>query len=238
MLSRFAATRSSALLKQLVKPCAVASAKNFSVSSKDDNKLAWNKMAWPCYQQFKDIAGQSAGTTLGVGLTAYIISKEVFVLNEEFFLGLVMVGTIYQLSKAVGGPVGKMLDDRSKEILDDLNSGKKADLERLDQSIAAEHEGELANQVRTEFFEVDKINNEMELEAEYRRRLLEVETEVKKRLDYQLDLERLELGIEERHMAAWIEKEVINSISEDQEQDALLQCIHDLNQLADSKAVA
>lgn len=236
MLSRFAATRSSVLLKQLVKPCAVASAKNFSVSSKDDNK--WNQIAWPCIQQFKDIAGQSAGTTLGVGLTAYIISKEVFVLNEEFFLGLVMVGTIYQLSKAVGGPIGKLLDARSKEILDSLNADKEADLNRLDQSIVAEHEGELANQVRKEFFEVDKINNDMELEAEYRRRLLEVETEVKKRLDYQLDLERLENSIEEQHMAAWIEKEVVNSISEGQEQDALLQCIHDLNQLADSKAAA
>jgi len=184
------------------------------------------------------MAGESAGPALTVGLVAYLISKEVFVLNEEFFLALIMGGTIYHLSKAVGSPIAKMLDARSKEILDDMNQGKEEQLSNLAKAIADEQEGELANQVRKEFFEVDKINNDMQLEAEYRRRLLEVETEVKKRLDYQLDLERLEKGIEERHMAAWIEKEVVNSISQEQEQDALLQCIRDLNQLADSKAAA
>jgi len=241
MMSRSAANRSAVFLNQLLKPSAVAvapSSKNFSISTQENNKYAWNKTAWPCYQIFKDMAGQSAGTTLTIGLSAYIISKEVFVLNEEFFLGLIMGGTIYHLSKAVGPPIAKILDARSKDILDGMNAEKEGRLVNLAQSIANEHEGESANQVRKEFFEVDKINNEMNLEAEYRRRLLEVETEVQKRLDYQLDLERLKNGIEERHMASWIEKEVVNSISEGQEQDALLQCIHDLNILADSKAAA
>jgi len=238
MLSRCAANRSAVVLKQLVKPCAVTSSKNFSVSTQQNNKHPWNKTAWPCYQMYKDLAGQSAGPTLTLGLSAYIISKEVFVLNEEFFLGLVMAGTIYQLSKVVGPPIGKMLDARSKEILDNMNAGKEEQLDALAQSIVTEQEGEVASQVRKEFFEVDKINNEMTLETEYRRRLLEVETEVQKRLDYQLDLERLENGIEERHMAAWVEKEVVSSISADQEEDALNQCIHDLNLLADAKAAA
>ena len=76
----------------------------------------------------------------------------------------------------------------------------------------------------------------MRLEVEYRRRLHEVEAEVQKRLDYQVDLQNMERNIEEEHISSWVEKQVVGSITAKQESDAIVQCIKDLNSLAVAKA--
>ena len=241
MLSRLSGSRSTALLHQILKPCVVASttsSRNFTLSTHQDNKYAWHNKAWPAFKLYKEMAGESAGTVFAIGLASYIFSKEIFIINDEVLLLFIMGGTGYHLSKLIGPTVGKMLDERRNDILDNMNRGKVAKIAMLEDTIAAEKEGEAAIECRKEFFEIAQSNNELRMEYEYRRRLHEVEDEVQKRLDYQVDLQNLELSIEERHMASWIEKEVVKSITEEQEQDALLQCIRDLNVLADSKAVA
>lgn len=226
-------SRLSSVSKQVIRPCAaVASQRCFSVTSKDDNKYAWHKTAWPAWQMYKDKAGESAATMFGIGLGAYLLSKEIFIINDEVLLLFIMGGTGYQLSKVAGPAIAKMLDERRNSILDNMNKGRISQLTTLEEAVAAEKEGEAALEDRKEFFDIVKANNEMRLELEYRRRLQEVESEVQKRLDYQVDLQNLERNIEEEHIASWVEKQVVGSISAKHETDALAQCIKDLNGLA------
>ena len=234
MLSRLSAvTRHSALLHQAVKPCAMAAVqRSFSVSSPQDNKYGWHKTAWPAWQMYKDKAGEAGATMFTVGLGAYLLSKEIFIINDEVLLIFVMGGTGYQLAKTVGPVIGDMLDERRNGILENMNKGKIAQVAAMENAIAEEKEGEAALEHRKEFFDIVKANNEMRLEVEYRQRLHEVESEVKKRLDYQIDLQNLERNIEEEHIASWIEQQVIKSITPKQESDALAQCIKDLDALA------
>jgi len=230
-------SRLSLISRQIVKPCAaVVSQRFFSVSSKEDNKYAWHKTAWPAWQMYKDKAGESGATMFTAGLAAYLLSKEIFIINDEVLLILVMGGTGYQLSKAAGPVIGKMLDERRNAILDAMNKGRTGQLAALEAAIDAAKEGEAALEDRKEYFEVMKSNNEMRLEIEYRRRLQEVESEVQKRLDYQVDLQNLERNIEEDHISAWVEKQVVGSITAKHETDAIAQCIKDLNLLAESRA--
>lgn len=231
-------SRLSLVSKQVVKPCAViASQRCFSVSTKEDNKYAWHKTAWPTWQMYKDKAGESGSTMFGVGLTAYLLSKEIFIINDEVLLLFIMGGTGYQLSKVAGPAIAKMLDERRDSILENMNKGRMTQLMTLEEAVAAEKEGEAALADRKEFFDIIKANNEMRLELEYRRRLQEVESEVQKRLDYQVDLQNLERNIEEEHIASWVEKQVVDSISAKHETDALAQCIKDLNALVGNVTV-
>ena len=102
-------SRLSAVSRQVVKPCAaIASQRFFSVSSPNDNKYAWHKSAWPAWQMYKDKAGESGATMLTVGLAAYLLSKEIFIINDEVLLIFAMGGTGYQLSKVVGPVIGNM----------------------------------------------------------------------------------------------------------------------------------
>merc|ERR1712156_650047 len=88
---------------------------------------------------------------------------------------------------------------------------------------------------RPEFFDI--MENQVQLQAEvtYRKRLLEVETEIKKRLDYQVEMQNVQRSIEEKHIAAWVEKEVLKSIAEQKEEDTFQACINNLEDMAAAK---
>ena len=236
MLSRLSVISKGSVVQQTLKTCVGLCQRKFSVTSSNDNKYAWHKTAWPAWQMYKDKAGESAAPVITLGLAAYLISKEIYIINDEVLLLFVMGGTAYQLTKAVGPAVGKMLDQERAEILSTMNQGKFDQIKNLESQIEAAKEGEAALDNRKEFFDIIKMNNKMRLEVEYRKRLQEVEDEVKKRLDYQIDLQNLERSIEEEHIATWVEKQVIQSITAKQESDAISQCIKDLNLLAEAKA--
>lgn len=56
----------------------------------------------------------------------------------------------------------------------------------------------------------------MLLEINYRERLLMVYNEVKKRLDYQIAMQRLKRRKEQDHMISWVESRVVQSITPQQ----------------------
>ncbi len=56
--------------------------------------------------------------------------------------------------------------------------------------------------------------------------------QVKRRLDYQVELGNVMRRIEQKHMADWIISGVKKSITPKQEDEALKKCVADLKQLA------
>ena len=144
MFSRLSVvTRQGALLKQIAKPSLVAASQRcFSVSSPNDNKYAWHKTAWPAWQMYKDLGGSSGATMFTIGLASFLISKEIFIINDEVLLLFVMGGTGYQLAKAVGPTIGDLLDERRNAILESLNKGKTTQVTSLEAEIAGEKDGE------------------------------------------------------------------------------------------------
>ena len=51
---------------------------------------------------------------LGVGVAAYLISKEIYIINNETVVAVVMGGVIYALLRKIGKPVTEYIDARNQ----------------------------------------------------------------------------------------------------------------------------
>jgi len=83
-----------------------------------------------------------------------------------------------------------------------------------------------------EIIEVKKNSVGLQLEAEHRNRLNEAYDQIKKRLDYQLELSNIKKRAEQKHMVNWIISNVRKSITAKQEDEALKKCIADLKAMS------
>ncbi|KAF2359117.1 ATP synthase F0 complex subunit B/MI25 [Trinorchestia longiramus] len=176
--------------------------------------------------------GVTGPYVLGTGLITYLLSKEIYVLEHEFYSGLVMgVMAIYCI-KRFGPTVAETLDSQIEEAKNEMTQGRKDTIASLEEGIAdCEVKSENAKG-QTILFEAKRENIGLQLEAAYRERLQNVFSEVKQRLDYQLETSNVQKRFEQRHMVDWIVQNVRKSITPAQEVASLKQCISDLKSLA------
>merc|ERR1711913_147259 len=125
------------------------------------------------------------------GLSTFLCSKEYFVMEHNFYVGIGLAIVLSGVVKTVGpdytAALNKQLDDEEAVGL--------------------------------------------QLESVYRARLQAAYTQVKKRLDYQLETANVVRRMEQKHMVDWIIGNVKASITPAQEDAALKKCISDLKGL-------
>ena len=81
-------------------------------------------------------------------------------------------------------------------------------------------------------FDAKKENIALQLEADYRAKLMTVYTETKRRLDYQVECQAVERRMEQRQTVDWVINSVKKAVTAEQEKAALSQCIASLKSLA------
>jgi len=184
------------------------------------------------FDMFYEKTGVTGPYMLGIGVINYLVSKEIYVLEHEFYGGTVMFLLYGYCIHKFGPSVSKYLEGEvqaeKKELDSQRDSGIAASVDGIQQ---CERNIEMAK-IQTTLFEAKKENVGLQLEAAYRQRLQQVHTEIKKRLDYQLETGNVKKRFEQRHMVEWIVNSVQGSITPAQEAASLKQCIVDLKALA------
>lgn len=84
-------------------------------------------------------------------------------------------------------------------------------------------------------YEAKRENLLLQQEAEYRRRLMEVYNEVKRKLDYQVAIEDAKKSFTRKHLVNWVIDSVNKNVNVDLEKAVLKQCVLDLKTLSEKR---
>ncbi|OQR69567.1 putative ATP synthase protein [Tropilaelaps mercedesae] len=169
----------------------------------------------------------------GTGLLTYLYSKEWLLTDHEFFVGLSLASIIIFVVKKIGPEYTRFIDAEMDKEESELKKGVEDELKAHEQGIKDEelHQYQIANTAKA-MAEAKKDNVALQLETEFRQRQLQVFNEVKRRLDYQLEVANIERRLQQKYMVDWVVTNVLKSLSGRQEKDALAKCITDLKALA------
>lgn len=172
----------------------------------------------------------------GAGLTTYLCSKEIYVMEHEFYSGLSLAIMMIVAIKKLGPAVAAYCDKEIDRIEGEWKEGRENDLKALAEQIKEEETEQWRADGQVLLMEAKKENVAMQLEAAYRERIARVYSEVKRRLDYQVECQHVERRVNQKHMVNWIIGNVLKGITPDQEKETLNKCIGDLGALAAAKA--
>ncbi|KAJ8258001.1 hypothetical protein GJAV_G00192030 [Gymnothorax javanicus] len=171
---------------------------------------------------------------LGTGLLLYMLSKEIYVINHETFaaacIGIVVVYGVKKFGPSVAAFADKLNDEKVAKA----QEVKDLAVANLTNAIEEEKKEQWRAEGRNMLFDAKRNNVQMLLETNHRERLHMVTNEVKKRLDYQIELQNLHRRLQQEHLVNWVEKSVIGSITPQQEKESIAKCITDLKLLAKS----
>jgi len=198
----------------------------------DPPKVTFGFIPEHYFSFFHSKTGVSGGWTFGTGFLIYLLSKEIWVLEHEFWNGVSLFIIVGYVIKKFGPQIGTWLRGEMDKELDTLNAGKKAEVDGAEQGIAMEKKAQWQAEGQTLLFEAKRENVGLQLEAAYRERIMSVYQEVKRRLDYQVAKQEVERNVQQKHMVNWIVSRVQKSITSDQENENIRACIANLKTLA------
>lgn len=187
------------------------------------------------WQQYKDFAGESAGPVFVGGAVLMGFSKELLIINAESYLACLMAFSVWVMIRYAKPDLQAWWDKSQAEELAKLNRLKERELKAITDNLDQIKAVEDLLAARFDIMQALKNREDMKREVQHRENLAEVEQEVKKRLDYQLDLQELKNKIEHEHIADWVTKEVVKSITPQQEQEAIAQCLAEIEALAHAR---
>merc|ERR1711887_344341 len=141
---------------------------------------------------------------------------------------VVLTGVVKSAGPDWTASINKELDEEEAA----LRSIRQNEIDQIKATVAAEEASQADTSAYVDIIAAKKEAVGLQLEAVYRARLQDAYTQVKKRLDYQLETANVVRRMEQKHMVDWIIGNVKSSITPAQEDAALKKCISDLKGLA------
>lgn len=185
------------------------------------------------FQAFYKKTGVTGPYLFGWGLVAFLLQKEFWVIEHEFKHLPPLLILIFITYKLYGAKIHKYCDQQLQAEVDDEKKDIINVVKEIKESVQLEkaHQEMLPDCIAN-IAEAKKENVDLQLELHYRERLSNAFQEVKRRVEYLAQSEEAKRRFEQKHMVNWIIDQVKKSITPQQEQNVLKQCISDLKRLA------
>jgi F-type H+-transporting ATPase subunit b len=185
------------------------------------------------FQALYEKTGVTGPYCLGFGALTFLLSKEIWIIEHGFTHFVSFWVLLYILIRKYGSTIATYLDSQA-DALRDRHWDKPMKTTVTDaETVIKEAELMIWREDGQKYlFETKRENVDLQLESVYRQRLAEVHQAVKKRLDYQLEVDTATRRIQQQHMVQWIVDQVVKGITPQQERDSLTKCITDLKSIA------
>ncbi|KAJ8925761.1 hypothetical protein NQ315_009609 [Exocentrus adspersus] len=184
------------------------------------------------FQFFYKKTGVTGPYAFAFTLSTYLVSKEIYVLEHEYYSGISLLIMWIVGIKKLGPKLAQYLDKEVDAYEAGWQESRNQEKQVLEEQIADEEKGQWSVEGQTLLMQAKRENVALQLEANYRERLLAAYNEVKKRLDYQVEKQNIERRITQRNLIDWVVARVRASITPDQEKQNINRCIADLAGLA------
>ncbi|XP_050293919.1 ATP synthase subunit b, mitochondrial-like [Anthonomus grandis grandis] len=184
------------------------------------------------FQAFYSKTGVTGPYAFAFTLSTYLVSKEIYVMEHEYYTGLSLLLMWGYGIKKFGPKVAAALDKQIDEYEKAWNTGRVSHQDALKDNIADEEKAQWSMEGQTLLIQAKRENVALQLEANYRERLMNVYQAVKNRLDYQVEKTNAERRIAQKNLVEYVVARVKSSITPDQEKQNINKCIADLALLA------
>lgn len=198
----------------------------------DPGKVRMGFIPEEWFQFFHAKTGVTGPYAFGVGLATFLCSKEIYIMEHEFYGGLsIGIMAVYAIKK-FGPGLGAYLDKEVEKDDAALDASRNMAIENSQEAITSEKVEQERAQAQVMIFDAKHENVALQLEAAYRANLVKVHSEVKKRLDYQVEIQNVQRNMEQKQMVDWVIRSVEAAVTPAQEKAALTQCIANIKALA------
>lgn len=177
---------------------------------------------------FHSKTGVSGFYVFGFVLGNYLISKEKFIMEHEYYCGLSIALMLYLATTKFGPAAAAALDKEVDAEVASWQKGRDDEIAIFNDQIKAAKDAQWRALGQELLMAAKKENIMMQLEAAYRERSMYVYRTVKGRMDYHVKRFRSETRIHQRWMIQWILNSVMKSITPEFEKQALDSAIRDL----------
>lgn len=172
--------------------------------------------------------GVSGPYLFGLVLANYMLSKEIYVLEHEYYSGLSIALIVYLVTVKLGPAAGASLDNDVDAQVALWQKGRDDEVAAYEAQIKEAKDAQWRAEGQKLLMAAKKENIMMQLEAIYRERMMHAYLSVRGRMDYQVKKYRSETRIQQKWMIAWILENVRKSITSDFEKQALESAIREL----------
>lgn len=184
------------------------------------------------FQMFYNKTGVTGPYAFAFTLSTYLVSKEIYVLEHEYYSGLSLAIIWIVAIKKLGPKLAASLDKGIDAYETEWNEGRVNERKTLNEQISDEEKAQWSMEGQNLLLQAKRENVGLQLEANYRERLANVYQAVKSRLDYQVEKTNAERRISQKNLAEYVVARVKASITADQEKQNINKCIADLALLA------
>ncbi|XP_073820480.1 ATP synthase subunit b, mitochondrial-like [Musca autumnalis] len=194
--------------------CAAASnieSKNYPKRPIDPEKVRYGFIPENWFQFFYDKTGVTGPYVFGLGLINYLISKEIYICEHEFYNGLSMALLCIAAVKKLGPIAAAYCDKEIEKIEENWKEMHKAELKALQNLIEHERQEQWRAEGSLLLMQMKKENIALQLEEAHRKAMMKVYQDVKHRLDYQVDCRNIEMRINHKHMVNWVVNKVLEA---------------------------